>query len=138
MRRCWEQLAIAVVVAVASCARTTAETFETPFPGEVLAASSIDGRCSDEGCYTRYRVRIMNPTDTAANVLTCSVDDSHDPELEGLRLPVGQVSGIALSPGSSVTAEASWYVPISLEAIERLAGASLSCDAIDWHGAPPV
>jgi hypothetical protein len=130
-------LVIVVVLTVASCGRNTAETLETPFPGEVLSASSIHGRCSDEGCYVRYRVRITNPTGGAANVLTCTVEDGQGPQLDGLQLAVGQVSGVELLPRSTATADVAWYVPVSLDAIDHLIGVGLSCEAIDWHGDPP-
>jgi hypothetical protein len=132
------RLLLVLALVVVACERTTAETLDTPFPGEVLHASSVQRRCGNEGCYTRYRVRVTDPTDRDANVQRCRVDVGAFNELDGVELWFGFPAGVGIRAHETVTTGNSSYLKIDVEQIKQLRGLPLTCWGIDWHGNPPI
>jgi hypothetical protein len=129
-------LATACLIAVVSCSTsaTTGEQLPTPFPGSVLSATP-ERHCGRSRCLATYRVKITNPTDRDAYVQDCAVS----PPVPGLdRLPIMGIAGLSVLAGRTSMTTARFTLPVGRHEVVSLAGRTLACTGIDWHGSPPI
>jgi hypothetical protein len=121
---------------VASCSgihHGHADVLPQPLPGKILSFVAMEGPCSSEGCYFRYRIRITNTTDRDANVQRCFV--TH-PRLTYLFIE--GPAGFRVPSHATRATTAKYVVSLPKSAAAALRANVASCEGLDWHGDPPA
>ncbi len=109
-------------------------------PMRVVLPSFRLGRCTQQGCFSVYRVRVTNRGHQAVYVEECrlSAFNSSGRQISQARLVVDPIAGLYVPPsstkaGSGVAIWRGIARPLILKS-----RSAVSCQAWEWHGGPPV
>lgn len=135
--------AMAVLMLV-SCGGTgaRAEVVDVPLRAKLTPAASAwhPRHCKNQSCLVGYGIRVTNEGDRGVYVLECrtTLIDANGVTVFTASLPIGEPAGIYVPAGATRVGSGGVYLHIAPSLVQTVMADRTSCQALDWHGNPPI